>query len=206
MKHAIGIFLLVATLTGCSTTKTSTATTDDSLTKPSAQNKSWESREQALNRIHNWQLNGKIAVQSSRDSGSATVDWTQRAKQYNIALMGPFGSHGLRLSGQPGRVTMVTAEGKRVTANNPEQLLAKQWGFHVPVSYLKYWVRGLPVEGIPSNPKFDAAHRISQLSQQGWNVQYLSYTKAAGIDLPNRMSISSPELKVKIVIYDWKVA
>ena len=43
-----------------------------------------------------------------------------------------------------------TSDGKRYNAASPEQLLAEQWGFHLPVSNMKYWVRGLPVPGIPA--------------------------------------------------------
>lgn len=202
MKQIIWIFFLIATISGCATTHIPTPSTEPIPAKPQ---QPWATREQTLSRIQSWQLNGKIAVQTARDSGSATVDWIQRARQYTIGLVGPLGSNSLKLSGQPGRVTLVTADGKRVTANNPEQLLAKQWGFHVPVSYMNYWVRGLPVANVPSNTKFDADNRISELSQQGWHVQYLGYTKKDGMDLPSKMSISSAELKVKIAIYDWKL-
>jgi outer membrane lipoprotein LolB len=166
---------------------------------------SWETRQTALSRIQGWQLNGKIAVQTSRDSGSATVDWLQRNGSYTVSLLGPLGTSGLKLSGHPGSVTLETSDGKRFTASNPEELLAKQWGFNLPVSYLRYWIRGLPVPGIPSSDHFDPSHRLTDLSQQGWQVQYLSYTRSNNIDLPSKMFISSPTLKVKIIIYSWNV-
>lgn len=166
----------------------------------------WKEREVALNRIQNWQINGKIGVQTAQDSGSATVTWQQSQSQYTIALYGPLGTHGMKLWGQPGSVTLETSEGKRISDNSPEQLLAKQWGFNLPVSNLRYWVRGLPVPNVPYDSQFDTRNRLSQLTQQGWNVQYLSYTNAGPADLPDRISIISPSLKTKIIIYTWKVS
>jgi outer membrane lipoprotein LolB len=165
----------------------------------------WKDRQLALNRIQSWQISGKIAVQTPKDSGSASVDWTQNQGSFIISLMGPLGSNGLRLSGQPGKVTLETADGKHFTASNPEQLLAERWGFHLPVSNLKYWIRGLPVPGIPANTQFDSAGRLTQLSQQGWHIRFLSYTRAGAADVPAKLFINSSDLNVKIIVYNWKV-
>lgn len=165
---------------------------------------SWNNRESALTRLTRWQLNGKIAVQTAQDSGSATIDWTQNQQQFQISLMGPLGSNGLKLSGHPGNVTMQTADGKQISAKNAEQLLAEQWGWRLPVSHLKYWVRGLPVPGIPANSQFDSYHRLSQLTQQGAHIQFLSYTRIGGLELPQRIAISSPTIQAKIVVYEWR--
>lgn len=164
---------------------------------------SWQERQTILNRLQSWQLNGKIAVQTPQDSGSATVDWMQSNSRYAVSLYGPLGTNGLKLSGQPGSVTLVMSDGKRYTANNPDELLAKRWGFHLPVSYLHYWIRGLPVPSLPSNSQFDASHRLVSLTQQGWQVQFLSYMSNGIIDLPEKLVITSSSLKVKIIVYRW---
>lgn len=166
----------------------------------------WKDRQVALNRIDNWKINGKIAVQTPQDSGSASIDWVQNQQRFNIALMGPLGTNSLKLWGQPGSVTMETSNGKRVTAGSPEQLLREQWGWDLPVSNLSYWVRGIPVPGGDFNGQYDQYHRLTSLVQNGWNVQYLSYMNVGAVDLPNRISISSAKLKTKIVVYQWKVA
>ena len=139
------------------------------------------------------------------DSGSATVGWMQHDVQYTVSMLGPLSTSALKLSDQPGLVTLEISDGKRFTASNPEELLAKQWGFNLPVSYLRYWIRGLPVPGIPSSDHYDASHRLTDLSQQGWQVQFLSYTRSNNLDLPSKLSISSPTLKVKIIVYSWDV-
>jgi outer membrane lipoprotein LolB len=165
----------------------------------------WEQRQQSLNHLRNWQLQGKIAVRSQKESGSATLSWSQRYQAYAISLLGPFGSQGMILKGQPGQVLLQTANGARYHAKSPEQLLAEKWGYHLPVSSMIYWVRGLPVPGTPSRTMLDRYHRLTSLYQQGWNIQYLSYINRAGIDLPERLSITNASLNVKIFIYNWQI-
>ena len=152
-----------------------------------------------------WQLNGKIAVQTAQDSGSATILWIENHDRYNVSLYGPLGTQGLKLTGQPGHVTLITADGKRFIAESAEQLLAENWGFHLPLSNLRYWIRGLPVPGIPHDSRFDNQHRLIFLNQQGWRVEFQDYVATKTIDLPNKLLINSATLKTKIVIYQWKI-
>ena len=175
LKHILFLFILVSLITSCATVAP---------TAPPSQ-VSWQDRETILNRIQSWQINGKIGVQTAQDSGSATVDWIQNQQNYSVSLLGPLGTNGLKLSGQPGKVTLDMSDGKHFTASNPEELLAKQWGFNLPVSYLRYWIRGLPVPSLPVNSQFDTSHRLTDLMQQGWHVQFLSYTRQNNVDLPS---------------------
>ncbi|MBX3708617.1 MAG: lipoprotein insertase outer membrane protein LolB [Gammaproteobacteria bacterium] len=199
MMRIIWILLLSLTIGGCSTI----APTE--ITPPAAPKATPKDRQTALNRIQSWWLNGKIAVQTKQDSGSATVAWTQNQRRYTISLLGPLGSHGMRLSGQPGRVTLQTSDGKSFSAKSPEQLLAEKWGFQLPVSNMNYWIRGLPVPGTPANTQLDPYGRLTALRQQGWNIQYLSYANVNGVDLPEKLSITSSSLRVKIIVYQWRI-
>lgn len=201
MKHIIWILSLMLLVSGCSTTKlTSPATTT---TVPKA---TWANREAKLSSIHRWHISGKIAMQTSRDSGSASVDWSQGQNQYNISLQGPLGAGAMKLRGQPGRVTLQTSDGKSYQAASAEQLLAKQMGFHLPVSNMNYWIRGLPVPDVAANTRFDQDGRIATMIQQGYRVDYLAYSNASGIDLPEKMTIVSSALRIKMIVYQWNIA
>jgi outer membrane lipoprotein LolB len=190
------ILLIMMVLTSCA-----------SVTPPPAPSTQipWKDRESRLDKIDHWQISGKIAVQTPKDAGSASVDWTQNQDRFLISLMGPLGSNALKLAGQAGKVTLETSDGKHYSASSPEQLLAERWGFHLPVSHLTYWIRGLPAPSIPANKRFDAAGRLSQITQQGWQVRFLSYTRAGKVDVPSKLAIHSPDLNVKIIVYNWKV-
>lgn len=199
MIKLLWIGLLVLFLTSC-------ASVSSLQPSPSSTpSKTWASRSAQLSHISSWQVNGKVAVQTAQDSGSASVDWQQQRNNYSISLTGPLGSAGLKINGSPGRATLQTSDGKRFTAANAEQLLAQNWGFDLPVSYLRYWVRGLPVSGVAATTQFDAYHRLASLQQAGWTIQFQNYTNSNGIELPERITATSRTMKVKMIIYRWQV-
>jgi outer membrane lipoprotein LolB len=197
VKHFIWIFALTLTISGCSTIKPNTSPAP---ILPKAE------RETRLGSISSWRLNGKIAVQTNSNSGSASVDWFQRAGSYSIALQGPLGAGAMKLSGGPNGVTMIASDGKTFHAHSAEELLAKGWGFKLPVSNMNYWIRGLPAPGSNANTHYDERGRLQTLAQQGYRIDYLSYTNMGKIDLPEKLSITSPSLRVKIIVYQWNLA
>ncbi len=165
---------------------------------------SWAARSSQLQGIRQFDVKGKIAVRTAQDSGSATIHWQQSGDSYTISIFGPLGSDSMTLHGRPGSVTMELANGKQVSANNAEELLAKQWGYHLPVSYLKYWIRGLPAPGADSQ-KLDQYNRLTSLAQNGWQVEFLTYTNQNGIEVPQKINVTSRDLSTKLVIYNWEI-
>jgi outer membrane lipoprotein LolB len=190
------IVWIVANTSGC-TTITPPAPAQSTVT--------WESRQALLAQLHNWKVTGKIAVITAKDSGSANVDWAQHGQNFTLSLYGPLGANAISMNGTPGHVTLKTNDGKIITAPTAEQLLADQWGWKLPLSYLQYWVRGLPVPNLPQKSTYDAAHRLATLSQQGFTIQYQGYTTAGALELPQHLSITSTAFKTKIVIYKWNI-
>ncbi len=166
---------------------------------------SQQQRATQLDKVNSWHLQGKIAVQTAQDAGSATINWTKQQQRFVITLTGPLGSGALKLSGRPGAVTLTDSTGKQFTASSPENLLADVWGFRLPVSNLNYWMRGQPVPGIAAQPQYDTYGRLNTLRQQGWQVQYLGYTQAKGVELPSRINITSADMKVKVIVYSWEI-
>ena len=165
-----------------------------------------EKRPEALNNIRRWQINGKIGVQSRQNAGSASVNWAQNGGQYAISLTGPMGAGNMNLQGSiHGGVLLKTSNEKELRARTAEELLAKAWGYRVPVSHLFYWIRGLSVPSLPTQTALDHEGRLSKLVQQGWHIHYLAYTQQNGLYLPSRIDILSSGLRIKIVIYQWEI-
>jgi len=199
LKNFIWILGILLILSGCSTTKTVTPST-----RPAAK-VTWAERQSALSQLQSWHLNGKIAVQTSNDSGSASLDWFTSMNRYSISLAGPLGANAMKLTGSAGQVTLQMSDGKRYHASSPEQLLKTQWGFHLPVSSMNYWIRGLPVPGISARSSLDNQGRLATLIQQGYRIDFLSYANFGKWNLPERLSIVSPSLRVKMIVYQWNV-
>lgn len=154
--------------------------------------------------ITSWNIQGAVGVRAPSNSFTATLDWQQYINHYTISLTGPLGTHAVRLIGGPHHVTLETADGKRVSSTSPEQLLREQTGWNLPVSYLYYWVRGLPVPNLTHQDRFDSEHRIVELNQAGFHVSFLRFATRDQIDLPSKILIAQPSLNIKIVINQWQ--
>jgi outer membrane lipoprotein LolB len=174
---------------------------------PPAQNQSlsWAKREQQLSAIQSWDLHGAIAIHATQNSGSATLHWQQQGQQYTISLFAPLGAYSFTLTGQPQQIEFVRWDGKKFHAKDPETLMAQQLGWHLPLSNLTYWIRGLPAPQIAAEKRFDDYHHLIQLNQQGWNIEFLRYTTVNGIDLPAKMVLKYPQLNVKIIVSQWQL-
>lgn len=168
---------------------------------------SWDNRVGVLSNIQNWDLDALIAIRndSNHDSGSANLKWQQSKNDYSLLFFGPLGSNSVKLTGRPGSVLLETAEGKKINAKTPETLLAQQTGWHVPVSSLFYWIRGLPVPNEPAQKILDNENHLVQLAQQGWVIQYLRYTSVNQIDVPSKIFLNNAQMNVKIIINEWKI-
>jgi outer membrane lipoprotein LolB len=194
-RYSLICCLLTLMLTGCATVAP----------KHNGLKKSWKQREQALNQLTKWQLSGKAAVKTPQESGSLAIEWTELApNKFHLSLLGPLGSGAATLIAKPGLVSLSTSDGAHYTAVTLSQLLAKQRIVNIPVTYLTYWIRGLPAATLAYQAQFDAQNRLSVLNQQGWQVRFLSYTTVANIDLPEKIEIHSRDLQFKIIIYQWR--
>lgn len=196
--YYIFVLILSIWLGGCSTVKEAS--------QP-AQNKTttWDNRVGVLSNIQSWNIEGMIAIrnQVKNDSGSANLKWQQNKQNYTMLFYGPMGAGSQKLTGGPGKVLLEMADGKKATAASPEALLASQTGWRLPVSSLYYWVRGLPVPDLPAEKKFDTFNHVTQLSQQGWLIQYLRYTSVNRIDVPTKIMLVNPQMSVKMIISQW---
>jgi outer membrane lipoprotein LolB len=203
--HSIKIILSLTwllALAGCTTTVKTPEQQPAAQTKPVA----WESRAQTLSSISNWDLKGLIAIRQNKDAVSANWQWQQQANHnYSISLYGPLGSNSVQLTGSPNHVLLEMSDGKKFSAKSVEALVAQQSGWRLPVSNLYFWIRGLPVPGVAAKKQLDANQRITTMIQQGWRVEYLNYTSVNQIDLPSKMTLTNPDMSVKIVIKHWQL-
>ena len=111
-------FILVMLLSSCATLPP----------EAPAVKQAWKNRQIEAKQISSWHINGKIAILTARDSGSATVDWMQNHQQFVIELFGPLGMNALKLTGQPGLVTLKTADGKSFYCKQSRTIASKTMG------------------------------------------------------------------------------
>ena len=196
-RHLI-VFSLITLLVGCS------GLTSREALEGQGNAQSWQAHKQQVSGLDAWQINGKVGIRAPKDSGSGTLFWLQRQDYYDIRLSGPLGRGAARLTGRPGAVLLEVANQGRYQAESPEQLLQAKLGLNLPVSHLLWWIRGLPSPDSKSRLNLDSQSHLASLSQDGWDVEYLSYTEQNGFWLPERIKLNGFDLQVTLVIKDWQ--
>jgi len=197
LRHVV-TFTLIALLAGC------TGFGSREALQGQGNPQQWSTHKAQLTQLDGWQIDGKVGIRAPKDSGSGTLFWLQRQDYYDIRLSGPLGRGAARLTGRPGQVVLEVANQGRYEATSPEQLLGEQLGWDLPVSHLVWWVRGLPAPDTRSKLTLDGDSRLASLEQDGWSVEYLSYTEQNGYALPDRIKLHGRDLDVTLVVKSWQ--
>lgn len=177
----------------------------------------WQARQGLLSTLQVWRLQGRIAIQAETPQGArqegwhAALRWEQQADKYQITLSSPLGQDLAQLHGSAQGVTLHTAQGED-SAQDSEALLYKRLGVRLPLAGLRYWVLGLPDPSAPIAPHervLDDLGRLTQLRQQGWEIEFRRYSKANNIDLPDKIFLrnqaSGLALEIRLAVEQWEV-
>jgi len=163
----------------------------------------WAARQPLLARVQSWNIAGRLALQTDKEGWHLSYRWEQQDRLYHIVLAGPLGQTSAELQGTPQGVTLLMANGHSVSAATPDQLLAQQLGWPVPVQGLYYWVRGLPVPDAPETHGLDRDGRLIWLKQSGWEIVYRGYGSFGGLSLPTKIFLDDDRIKVRLVVDGW---
>lgn len=166
----------------------------------------WLARKAVLTDLQEWSITGRIGVTTEREGWHASLFWTQQGQDYLIDLIGPLGQGRIRIQGDASRVTVQTADGRVLSAEDPELLLRETVGVGVPVTGLKYWIRGLPAPVPHIKLSSDDRGRLTYLEQGGWMIDYTDYEPVGNLDLPTRIRARQGDMQVRLVIRQWNLA
>jgi outer membrane lipoprotein LolB len=163
----------------------------------------WQEQREAVEALDSWELTGKAGLRTPEESTSANLDWRQDPHYYRLLISGPFGSGRTTLEGREGRFTLSNAEG-RFEAESPEALMQERLGWSLPVSDLGDWVRGLPADGADHELEEDDLGFPRELRQDGWRITYRDWVRADSLWLPRRLVMEIDEVRVTLVVTDWR--
>jgi len=165
----------------------------------------WDRHRTDVAGLHNWNLNGRLALSRGKEGWSARLNWRQRGAHYRLRLQAPLGQGTFELSGAPGEVRITTSEGKQYQAASADELMQQTLGWAVPVTGLGYWVRGIPRPGQRYRRiSLDAEGRMTDLDQAGWRISILRYLYAGKYSLPGKIFMLNDALKIRLVIEAWR--
>lgn len=171
---------------------------------PDEREAAFDERREPLAELTHWRAVGRAAVRNSQESVTVSLDWRQADAAYRLNLRGPLASGSLRLQGDDSGVVLRTSDGAERVADDARALLARELGLDLPVTALRWWLRGLPAPGLDEpTMELDRRGRITAMEQSGWQVTYDSYTEQGGLQLPASLEIEGEGVGVRASIRSW---
>lgn len=165
---------------------------------------SWQQRQASLKTFTHWHINGALSITNNGHTDLASYTWQQQSlQQFNIVISGPLDIGTVTVASEPGRVTLLRGNKAPITAATADQLMLKALGWHLPVSRLQYWIRGLPAS---ANAKlsFDRYHHLTRLKNQGWQVAFSHYITVSDRDLPQTLTFQHGQQLFGKLVMRWR--
>lgn len=183
---------LVLFLAGCRT-----------LPGPTAPSATWETRRGALQVHDHFQIKGRVAIATGQDGFTASLRWVQNGAQSEVALDGPLGVGGVRVTTDGATLSVVNSRGERLDSDAARAELKSRLGFDAPLASLRYWILGVPDPSGPAAEVVDAERRLTGLQQNGWQIDYADYVAMKGDWLPGRITLQSAAVRVRLIVDHW---
>ncbi|MCB1734109.1 MAG: outer membrane lipoprotein LolB [Gammaproteobacteria bacterium] len=155
--------------------------------------------------IGKWTVKGRIGLIRGEEGWHAGLSWSQRGAAYEIDLDGPVGQAALRLIGDDQLITLFLPDEAPMSADTPERLVRDNLGWELPVSGMRWWIKGQTQPDASSVNTLDELGRLQEIKQADWKVLFLDYQSVDGVDLPRKIRLEHPELTIKLVLHQWSL-
>jgi outer membrane lipoprotein LolB len=169
----------------------------------------YEQRLARLSGVDSWALEGRLAVSDEADGGSGQLSWRQDDGSSRMDFHGALGRGAWRLLADENGAELEFADGTLHRARSIDSLVRRHVGWTVPVEALAWWVRGLAAPGRVQRRLLDEEGRLSELRQDGWDIEFARYGPVSGLGgdltMPLRMTARQADRTVKLAIRRWEL-
>jgi outer membrane lipoprotein LolB len=163
----------------------------------------WQERRAALQHREHFDLNGRIAVAAAQEGFNAKLRWQQQGSRSNLALDGPLGVGGVRITADGSTLNVINSRGQALDSDAARREIAARLGFEPPLESLRYWVQGVPDPSHPADEVLDDQQRLTTLRQDGWQIDYAKYAAVAGQWLPSLITLKRDDVRVRLLVDGW---
>ncbi|MEO8461071.1 MAG: lipoprotein insertase outer membrane protein LolB [Dokdonella sp.] len=159
-------------------------------------------RERALSVHGSWNLSGRLAVSNGKEGGSGSLQWSRDGDAFRFEVHAPVTGKTWTLTGDRRHAELSGLGDHPITGGDASALLTQELGWHVPLTELDYWVRGMRAPG-------DADLTVRgdglplQIKQAGWKVEYLDYDASLNPPMPRKLFAERGTQRVRLVIQQW---
>ncbi len=164
--------------------------------------RSYSERETQLRSVRNWEMRGRIAVDTGDDAWQGRFTWWQDDDSLRLLIRGPLNTRPVEISGNGTELTVRTRRETRVL-EDPESQLSELLGWWLPITSLQSWLLALPDDRYPiAELTLDEA-RLRTLQQRAWALQYGEYEPQAAAEIPASIELSHAPLELVVTIDAW---
>jgi outer membrane lipoprotein LolB len=190
--RASSLLLFLAVFAGCKT-----------LPPAPPESAPWDVRKAALQSRDKFDLKGRIAVAVAQEGFNARLRWQQRGRESDLALDGPLGVGGVRITSNGSALTVRNARGEQLNSDAAKQEIQSKLGFEPPIASLRYWVLGVPDPSSAADETLNDSQRLATLKQNGWQIDYTAYANVLGQSLPSKATLTREGVRVRLFVDDW---
>lgn len=176
------------------------------LLSPQEAERQWQARQAELLDLNRFTIAGRLGIQSDQEGWHVSLRWQQDGEHFHMLFSAPLGQGSAQLEGDEREVTLTAADGRRWVAANAESLVAQVIGTPLPVTGLRYWVRGVPAPDSAATHGLDGQGRLQWLEQAGWRIAYRAYQTVEGRELPSKLFMENAQYKVRLVVDTWTLS
>ena len=145
-----------------------------------------------------FELSGRVAVRSAKDSGTARIFWRHSDDADQMLITSPVGQGIANITREGDRFHLVTGDRKEYTAADAESLTEQALGWRLPLAGLSDWVQGRASAGRPADVTGRAEEGL-EIRQDGWRVAYQEFREGK----PFRMRLSRDDIEIRLVVDQW---
>jgi outer membrane lipoprotein LolB len=163
----------------------------------------WPVQRAALEKLDRYSLTGRVAVAANGQGFSGNLRYQQQAVRTDVALDGPLGMGGLRVTLDGGQLSISTSKGERLDGPEARAELERRLGFELPLAELRWWLLGIPAPGESALDQDAGSGEIHGFRQDGWQVNIDARLPAMGFALPQKLTAAREGARLKLLVEAW---
>ncbi|HMB72696.1 MAG TPA: lipoprotein insertase outer membrane protein LolB [Gammaproteobacteria bacterium] len=163
---------------------------------------SYEARENQLRAITQWEMRGRIAVDTGTQARQGRFTWWQDGESLRVVIRGPLGAQSVEISGD-GDLLRLRARRETRTLRDPEAQLSELLGWWLPITSLPSWLLGLPDPRFPMEATLVDSALLRGLDQRAWTMTYTQYENRGPVVIPSGITFTHAPLELVVTIDDW---
>jgi len=158
--------------------------------------KAWQDSGQSL-KIDSWEFYGRMLIRSD-EVLNVNITWRHESQRDELSLFGLLGLGKKKIIVDSKGISLDEGSGEKVRSANVDEFIAQRLGFLVPITALRSWVLGRPLDGVMVTKIDDG------FEQLGWQVIASRYKQTRLGVMPHKIKVSNSNIKLILIIDRWE--